>query len=253
MTKDMTQMTRLTDSVKENVNRFNDDVRNNGSYAYTASRLSSRFANDRITEAIVGAYDFTGKAVLDLGCGDGAYTLEFPGLGAKTVLGLDPASAAIEAANAKVRDLGLAHAVRFQVGNIYNLDGLLAAQHFDCVVLRGVVHHLPDPAGAIKSLRNFSGTLIVLEPNGLNPIVKLLEKVSRYHREHEERSFAPRLICLWLADNGFAIVSSEMINLVPMFCPDWMAKPLRRIGPLVERLPGIRNVLCGQVLIVGMK
>ena len=33
-------------------------------------------------------------------------------------------------------------------------------------------------------------------------------------------------------------------GLVPMFCPDWMARVTKRIEPLVERLPLVRNIGC---------
>lgn len=247
----MTQMQDVT--VKKNVSQFDEDVLKTGSYAYTAERLSARLANSRISECIAQSYDFTGKTVLDLGCCDGAYTLEFPTLGVKVAVGVDPAGVAIEAANAKVHELGLNGTVKFEVGNIYELDSYLSGNRFDCIVLRGVLHHLPDPAQAIAGLADFGGTIVVLEPNGNNPVLKLLEKYSRYHIEHEERSFAPALIRSWLNTAGFRMDSSKVFNLVPMFCPDWMAKVLRVVGPLVERLPLLRDIACGQSIIVARR
>ena len=105
-------------TIKDNVRRFDDDVRRTGSYAYTAEKLSSTYANSRISECIAASYPFSGKRVLDLGCGDGTYTLEFPSLGAKEVLGIDPAEVAVEAANRKAKEAGLGEIVRFEVGNI---------------------------------------------------------------------------------------------------------------------------------------
>lgn len=247
----MTQMQDVT--TKKNVSQFDEDVRKTGSYAYTAERLSACFANSRISECIAQSYDFSGKTVLDLGCGDGTYTLEFPTLGVKEVVGVDPAGVAIEAANAKARKLGVDTTVKFEVGNIYALEPYLAGNYFDCIVLRGVLHHLPDPARAIAGLVAFGGTIVVLEPNGNNPVLKLLEKYSRYHIEHEERSFAPALIHTWLTAAGFCVSSSKVLNLVPMFCPDWMAKVLRVVGTIVERLPLVRDIACGQVVIVARK
>lgn len=239
--------------IKKNVSRFDEDVRQKGTYAYTTERLSARIANLRFSECIADNFDFVGKSVLDLGCGDGTYTLEFPAIGAKEVLGVDPAGAAIEVANVRSLDSGLDATVRFEVGNIYALEHYLADNRFDCIILRGVLHHLPDPARAIASLAPFSGTIIVLEPNGNNPILKLLEKYSRYHVEHEERSFSPSTIESWLTAAGFRVYSSKVFNLVPMFCPDWMAKVLRAVGPIVEWLPLIRGIACGQSIIAARK
>ena len=51
-------------------------------------------------------------------------------------------------------------------------------------------------------------------------------------------------------DAGLKINSSQMINLVPMFCPDWMAKLCKSVEPLVEAIPLLRTVSCGQNIIV---
>lgn len=242
-----------TPNTKENVNRFDADVKATGSYAYTAEKLSSQLANGRITEAIAAAYPFRGKRVLDLGCGDGAYTVLFAALGVESVLGIDPAATAIEAATRRAEAANVADRISFSTGNIYELGNLLDEGRFDVVVLRGVLHHLPDAARAIAALSAFKGSVVVLEPNGCNPVLKLLEKFSRYHIEHEERSFLPSTIEGWFKSAGFSIQHSSLINLVPMFCPDWMARPLDSLGPVVEKLPLVRAVACGQSLIVAKR
>ena len=86
-------------TTKQNVRRFDEDVREQGAYAYTGDRLSARLANARISRSIAESFDFRGASVLDLGCGDGAYTVEFPTLGVRQVVGLDPAAVAIDAAD----------------------------------------------------------------------------------------------------------------------------------------------------------
>ncbi|MCX7220875.1 MAG: class I SAM-dependent methyltransferase [Burkholderiales bacterium] len=239
--------------VKRNVSKFEQDVRNTGSYAYTDDRLSARIANARFSECIKQSFNFSGKTVLDLGCGDGTYTMEFVHLNVKEVIGIDPAKAAIDSANEKAGKLGIASTIKFEEGNIYELDRYLSENRFDCIVLRGVLHHLPDPARAIQGLSAFKGTVIVLEPNGYNPVLKLLEKYSRYHIEHEERSFTSSLIKSWLKGAEFQIQASKLFNLVPFFCPDWMARMLQVLTPFVERIPVVREIACGQSIIVASK
>ncbi|WP_426321020.1 class I SAM-dependent methyltransferase [Pseudoduganella sp. R-43] len=238
---------------KQNVRRFDEDVRKQGSYAYTGERLSARLANGRISRSIAESFDFQDASVLDLGCGDGAYTVEFAGLGVRQVIGLDPAAVAIEAARTRAHALGVAGTVSFEVGNIYDLDQYLSPGQFDCIVIRGVLHHLPDPARALAGLATFEGTVVVLEPNGNNPVLKLLERFSRYHIEHEERSFRPRLIGAWLGAAGLTVRSCRLLNLVPFFCPDPFAKFLRAAEPLVERIPLLRDIACGQSIIVAKR
>ncbi|HVI89220.1 MAG TPA: class I SAM-dependent methyltransferase [Dongiaceae bacterium] len=241
------------DTIKKNVNRFEDDVRRSGSYAYTAEKLSSQLANGRISEGISSSYSFAGKRVLDLGCGDGTYTLELAKLGADRILGIDPAEAAVKAASMKAERAGYSDRVQFKVGNIYALQEQLGESHFDCVVLRGVLHHLPDPARAVACIASVADTIVILEPNGYNPVLKLLERFSRYHVEHEEQSFFPSTIKGWATAAGFGVRSARMINLVPMFCPDWMARICRSLQPLAENLPIVRALGCGQCLIVATK
>nr|VFK07998.1 MAG: 2-polyprenyl-3-methyl-5-hydroxy-6-metoxy-1,4-benzoquinol methylase [Candidatus Kentron sp. LPFa]VFK25770.1 MAG: 2-polyprenyl-3-methyl-5-hydroxy-6-metoxy-1,4-benzoquinol methylase [Candidatus Kentron sp. LPFa] len=240
-------------TIKKNVSKFDGDVRETGSYGYTTDRLSARLANNRISDEIAQSYDFSRKKVLDLGCGDGAYTLEFLSLGVREIIGVDPAGIAIDAANIKAKKLGLDALVKFEVGNIYALDSYINDNRFDCIVLRGVLHHLPDAARAIAGLTTFNGTIIVLEPNGNNPVLKLIERFSRYHIAHEERSFSPSLIFSWLIAAEFRVHSCRLINLIPFFCPDWMARVLRAVGPFIERVPLLRDIACGQVVIVARR
>lgn len=240
-------------NVKSNVKQFDTDVSETGSYAYTADRLSSQFANARISKAIADIYPFKGKRVLDVGCGDGAYTVEFAALGVASIHGVDPAGVAIEAANARAKRQGVQDIVQFSAGNVYELDPLLSEKTFDIIVLRGVLHHLPDPARAVSNLENFPGAVLILEPNGLNPVVKVLEKVSRYHIEHEERSFTPGTLRKWCKNAGFKISACRVINIVPFFCPDWMARTLRVFEPIVEKIPGLRAIGCGQTILLAKR
>lgn len=219
-------------------------------------RLSCFIANTSISQAIYQAYHFKNRRVLDIGCGDGTYTFEFFDQGVMQIVGVDPAVKSIECANVKIANLDNAsrRKISFVVGNIYELKEMeWGINHFDCIVLRGVLHHLPDAGNAIATLSDFRGTILVLEPNGWNPVLKVLEKVSAYHRAHEEQSFLPSTICGWLAEAGFINQSVRFINCVPMFCPDWMARLALAATPFIERLPLVRVFGCGQQLIVARK
>lgn len=56
---------------------FDIDATLNGGYIYTTqARLSSIVANHRLTQATLNSVNFTGKKVIDIGCGDGVYTFE---------------------------------------------------------------------------------------------------------------------------------------------------------------------------------
>ncbi len=170
------------ESLKDNVRRFNDDVRENSGYRYTTgSRFSARVANQRLTEAVANLIDRDAESILDVGCGDGVYTAElqrlFPAI---KFTGLDAAEAAVSMARIQYP------AVNFITGNA--LDPLsLPRADFTMAILRGVLHHTSDPESAIRNVARIARSLIIVEPNGRNPVLKIIEKTSRYHIEHEEQ------------------------------------------------------------------
>ena len=230
--------------MKKDIKTFNQDIEKFGGYEYTLeTRLSSKIANARISKAIHSLVDFRGKRILDIGCGDGTYTSEFAALNPSSVLGLDITDAAIQHAKKKFANNSL---FNFDTGSIYNLEQYY--DKFDIVVVRGVLHHLDDPAKAIKQLIKTAPIVVGFEPNGYNPILKLIEKFSEYHIQHEEKSFTASKINSWFKDAGASMEKGLFVNTVPMFCPDWMAKFLHFFEPLAEALPLVKHFGCGQYI-----
>ncbi|GHS95535.1 hypothetical protein AGMMS50276_11560 [Synergistales bacterium] len=137
------------------------------------------------------------------------------------------------------------------VGDIYNLN---VDKRFDVALLTGVLHHLSDPERAIKAIASLRvDKIIICEPNGWNPVLKLIERFSSYHVAHEEQSFTLETVKSWCKVAGLSIEATKYLNLVPLFCPDWMAKICKFFEPLVEALPLIRTVCCGQFIVVARK
>jgi len=71
-----------------------------------------------------------------------------------------------------------------------------------------------------------------------------LEKFSRYHIEHQEKSYAPAYLDGEIKKLGGIILRRKWAGFVPMFCPDWMAKMMKVMEPLVESIPIVKHLGC---------
>lgn len=182
--------------------------------------------------------------VLDIGCGDGVYSIELLKAGARDVVGVDAAENAIQCAQKNAEGL---EGIRFQTADIYRLEK--PQERYDVAIARGILHHLYEADMAIEVISRVAEEIVILEPNGFNPVLKVLEKVSTYHVEHEEKSYAPTRLNRWFESCGGKVIDSQYIGLVPMFCPDYLARFLKKLEPIVEALPGVRNICCGQYLL----
>lgn len=222
------------------VDPFTADIAANAGYLYTTNaRLSSRLANRRLTEASLTAGSFRGRRVVDIGCGDGTYTLELVDeAGAGWVGALDPSHAALRVAKGKLGG----RPVDLTLGSAFDLP--YRDQAFDVAYLRGVLHHMTRPTDALREALRVAREVVVVEPNGYNPGLKLLERYSAYHVEHGERSYAPRRLDRWIRDLGGAVDRRLYAGFVPMFCPDWMARVTKRVEPAIERIPLLRHLGC---------
>lgn len=219
---------------------FDRDARLRGGYVYTTNaRLSSTLANGRLSRAVREATAFLGKSVLDIGCGDGTYTVELYETGGPvSMCAMEYADDALRLAATKVAG----RKIDLQRASAYALP--YAAGSFDVACLRGVLHHLDDPALAIGEALRVAREVVLIEPNGYNPVLKIIEKLSPYHREHGEKSYAPLVLDRWIDRHGGTVTYRRFAGLVPMFCPDWLAKTTKAIEPLVEALPGARAMTC---------
>ncbi len=224
---------------------FNADVETHGGYQYAnTTRRSSVCANRRFSDVIIAAAQLDGKQVVDVGCGDGTYTAVLRAeTNAEHILGIDPAAKAIELASK--RDVPSAGGLEFR--SCLAADLVAEGQHFDVAVYRGVIHHVGDPAAELATALQLADTVFLLEPNGWNPVLKLIERFSAYHREHAEQSYRLGTYGEWFRAGGGHVQRASFFGLVPMFCPDWFVTLAQTLEPIVERLPGLRALACGQI------
>jgi len=235
-------------TLKKNVDEFNHDIASNAGYRYTTNApYSSQVANRRISkaiEAICAEIMSSIKTGIDIGCGDGTYTLElerhFPAI---DWTGFDPAAEAIELGRKKTTR------TQFLVGNILD-EKSFPKNKYDIGIVRGVLHHLSTQMLAIANAGLLSNRIIIIEPNGNNPILKYLEKNSKYHIEHEEQSFSSRQLKKWCEKSGFKILKTNFIGFVPFFFPTPLARMIYFFQPLFEKIPYLAHFLGAQIVLV---
>ncbi|MDB5106088.1 MAG: Methyltransferase type 12 [Fibrobacteres bacterium] len=230
---------------KRNVSEFNADAKENGGYRYTTNApYSSVVANARMTDATVAAIPEGTSTVIDIGCGDGTYTHDLksrlPGI---AFTGFDPAAEAIGIAKRKFPG------IEYVMGDLLDAS-TFPDRKFDVGVIRGVIHHLPDAALGIRNSARLADRIVLIEPNGNNPILKWLERNSRYHIEHEEQSFDDRQLSAWCREAGLAVIRLDYIGFIPMFFPALPARLIHFLQPLLERIGPLKKYLGAQIVIV---
>lgn len=107
--------------------------------------------------AILDSYEWTGKVVIEVGCGQGPmlnYLLQFGARG----IGLDMSLQSLHRASAGASELGHAEQVLFSRGDAENLP--FPDHTCDVAISVGVLHHTPDTAAGIREIYR------VLRPGG---------------------------------------------------------------------------------------
>lgn len=233
----------------DQVEVFNRDAECNRGYIYTTNaQLSSQLATQRSTEVIADIGAFAGRSVLDVGCGDGFYSCRLWDLGRpRKMIGVDVACKAIEVANANKQD----RAIEFHVGDAHCLP--YPHNSFDLVLIQSILHHDDNPLELIREAFRLAPEILIHEPNGNNLGLKIIERVSRYHREHHEKSYSSRRLSYWIEKAEGYVVRRQFAGFVPMFCSDRIARMMKGLEPVVERLPLVNAFGCAVQVIVAAR
>jgi SAM-dependent methyltransferase len=210
--------------------------------------LSSLLATQRTTDTILQLGNFAGRSVIDMGCGDGFFTLRFWDIGHPTrMTGVDMADKAIEVANKRRGD----RPIYFEVADAHKLP--YPDNSFDLAVIQSILHHDDNPLATIREAFRLAPEVLIHEPNGNNFGLKVIEKASAYHREHGERSYTARRIVNWIEQAGGRAVTRRYSGFVPMFCPDWIARNMKRLEGIVEQTPFLNIFGCAVYVVVAVR
>lgn len=234
------------ESRKRNAGVFDRDAAEHGGYLYTAeSSLSSRLATTRSLDLIVDSVELTARSVIDLGCGDGYFTRQlWAATRPRRMFGIDAAGAAVAAARQGCTD----QQIEFAVSDVHRLP--FADDSFDVALLQSILHHDDDPCDMIREAFRVARTVLIHEPNGNNLGLKIIERTSRYHREHGEKSYRSSQMARWIREAGGEVRALRFAGFVPMFCPDWMARLTKRIEPIVEWTPVLKSQAAAVYVVV---
>lgn len=228
---------------------FNRDVDENRGFLYTTNiGLSSRLATENSVESIMAAGRFTGRDVIDIGCGDGHYSLQYWDVTRpRSLTGMDAAKRAVALANERKGQ----RPVTFRVGDSHRLP--FGPDSFDVALLQAILHHDDDPQQTIREALRVAPELVIHEPNGYNIGLKAIERLSAYHRAHAERSYPHWRVRDWIRRSGGELVTCRFTGFVPMFCPNSIAKLMKTLEPLVERTPLLRMAGCAVYTILARR
>jgi len=235
--------------MKSVVEPFEKDALANEGYVYTTSQKpSSRLALDRMEALMLEGNIMSGRRVLDAGCGDGYFTRRFYDKACPSrLVAVDAAKAGVAVA----RNKSGSRAISFLSADLERSP--FTDDSFDLVVLQGVLHHVDNPRLVIAEAFRVAPRVVILEPNGNNLGLKLIEKVSRYHRDHSERSYTSSRLKSWIREAGAVVERTTFGGFVPLFCPSGVAGAMKRMERPLERAPLIRAIGCAQIVLVGRR
>ena len=116
--------------------------------------------------SVVGVLDWTGKRVLDVGCGTGQLCRDLSALGASETLGIDYSQEGI----AEAQRLTTSPFVSYLVEDVMNLDVTVVGK-FDVITVLGTLEHMDSPSKVLDRLRSLlsvNGMILVTCPHFLN-------------------------------------------------------------------------------------
>lgn len=170
------------------------------------------------------------NTVLELGCGDGKFANQVLSKKFSRVDGMDRSAAAIERANRERNSTNVRFHQQDLLGYRYPAEAL-----WDGAFLVGILHHIKFFAEeTVRELSKVCPKVVVLEPNGNNLLRKVLEQFPHYKRSGE-LSFRYSELLQMFNRNGYRLVASKKINLIPPFVPNWILPALKQVESVVEK------------------
>jgi SAM-dependent methyltransferase len=212
--------------------RFADDDRSANRF-YAIDRASVEEFNRRLAALPADA------AILDYGCGSGAYVAIAVAKGGRRVIAVDLSPVALEHAREAAEREGVAELIEFREMNAEALD--FPDDSFDAVCGNGVLHHLDlrRAYAEIARVLRPGGVALFSEPLGHNPDINAYRRRTPDQRTPDEHPLVEA--DFELAREFFGDVDTTFFSLLPLLTLP--LAPARNSHKLVARLDAIVRAL----------
>lgn len=232
-------------------------------YCYKKGRRLDRGHRTKRVFDIMNLEQLEGKTILDIGCGNGQYSVFFALLGAD-VYGIDIASAGIDVANNIAAANSVVDRCHFSAQNAAVMD--YADSMFDIIFLHEVLHHAIKYPGLKEQIRRVlkdDGRVICAESLDGN----LLFRIGRVFTMRGVEAKGDVVLTLSDIENfaaGFSESQIELMSFLYMskrifihaltFPPvRWMLYVLKKTDDVLLRLFPALKRYCGEAVLVAVK
>lgn len=196
---------------------------------------ASRFARrQRLVQSLNCGELAEGAEILEVGCGAGFAAAYLQGRYG-TFLGLDYSERLIDCARAKNGREG----VEFLAVDIFDFQ---PREQFDAVFMIGVLHHLEDPAAAVRQIAQWirpGGWFIANEPLRGNPVIswaRRMRKATDDHYSTEQKELSALELQSWMSSAGLqrtklrfqGVLSTPFAEV--MLKPGWFMSPMSKVA-----------------------
>ncbi|HEY1727993.1 MAG TPA: class I SAM-dependent methyltransferase [Candidatus Baltobacteraceae bacterium] len=184
---------------------------------------------------------WSGKRVLEIGCGIGTATISFARAGAD-VTAVDLSNESLELARKRADVFGLSSRVHLQFANAENLSDYVAPAPYDLIWSFGVLHHTPHPERALDQLKRYAmpGTTVKLMMYysfswkvlwatlryGKGRLWDWRHIIARYSEAQTgcpvTYTYTKRELAKLLSDRGFRVAEIFVDHVFPYSIPDYV-------------------------------
>jgi SAM-dependent methyltransferase len=213
---------------------------------FRSERVATHILGRRWHHALEVAHEVgidAGDAVLELGCGDGEFATVILAPRFGRVDAFDGSRTAIQRATARPHP---GH-VHFQASDLRAHEFADGARWAGAFIV-GFLHHVkPWALSIVARLSRVAPRVVVVEPNGDNPVRPLIERLPSCRQARCESFRLPELLSLF-REAGYELRAHRTVSLPLGFTPDPLIPVMARLERWVETRPSLGRLCSTRVL-----